>query len=308
MVKSFYEILAEEANEYSYKVHSTADIHNPERFARIRMSLYPYQIRQFEASGYIPWSKGNNKFPNEPNSPVYTIKVSTSLPLDTHSVVQTMAMLAHINSIHLLIEPDDDSPEVVDMVTKPNEVKDAQESVGDKRIGAFIKELSSQRDERMKRTTTREVYESYTTTQLGLEKIVKKPLRKGYYMVETYKDNGKIYLHAQGPFESRSENDDYRDMIKVSRAEILSEGINNGNYDVNVLIGMEENYDVGDRMFEVKVKDTSSNRHFSTLVRASESKEAIGLAIRQVGEEHKLDPKKLIATFSKPTSGSGSSW
>src|SRR5271170_1616658 len=121
MNKTFTEILAEQDEEFVYHIISTADIHNPERFSRVRYALLPYQIKSIEADSYLPWSKGNKKFPAEPNSPTYTIKLVTGLPVDCRSVIQTLAMATHIHVSHLMIEPENGECEV-DLVKKPEEV------------------------------------------------------------------------------------------------------------------------------------------------------------------------------------------
>lgn len=232
MTKTFHEILAEKEDEFIYRIHSTADIHDPELCAKIHLSLLPYKIKSMDCETYKPLRKNNEMFPDEPNSPTYTIKVITGHPL-TKGFLMTLAMDAHIHQSHLKIEPDKaEDPDTQVEVSKD----DAQSLVGTKRIGSFIKELKKERDKRDEMTVKREVYENFYTTHRGLEVVLKKPFMKGYYLVEAYKEDGKKYFNAEGPFEVRPEGNLYIDRFNAGTPKIVSETNNGGLCGVKVLV------------------------------------------------------------------------
>src|ERR1044071_196419 len=220
MTKTFREILAEKDDEYTYFVRSTADIHNPKLFDRIEMSFMPYRIKSIERDSYRPISRDNKSFPDEPNSATYSIKLITGLKVPKE-FIHTLAPDVHIHMSHLKIEGDQD----VELVNQPGTVSstDSQSLVGQKRIGDFVKELQAERKQRMKDTTEREVYESFYTTHRGIQDVTKKPVRNGYYMVETFRQNGKTYLKAEGPFEARPAGNDYSDRIQSVWSKIVAE-------------------------------------------------------------------------------------
>jgi hypothetical protein len=233
MAKTFWEILAEADDEYVYYIHSTAPIHRPDMFEKVKLSLMPYEIKSIECESYKPLTKANTMFPEEPNTPTFTIKVVTRYPL-TKGFLSTLAMDAHIHIAHLKITPD----KTLEPMNEPEEVpsKDAQSLVGNKRIAEFIKELQADRKARDDMSWNREVYESFYTTHLGLESAIKKPLKKGYYIVETFQEGGKHYLRAEGPFDSRPEGNAYHDRIRTVNPQIISETMNGGLYGVQVLV------------------------------------------------------------------------
>jgi predicted metal-binding protein len=233
MTKTFYEILAEKEDEFVYHIYSTANIHDPEICAKIRISLLPYKIKSMECESYKPLSKNNDMFPNEPNSPTYAIKVITGHPI-TKGFLSTLAMDAHIHVSHLKIIPESD----IDLINKPKEVSsdDAQKLVGTKRLGNFIKELQKERNTRDEMKITREVYECFFTTQRGLEIVVGKPMKKGYYMIEAFIDDGKKYFKAEGPFLTRPDGNPFFDRFKVKNPKIVHESENSRLHSLVVLV------------------------------------------------------------------------
>ncbi len=233
MAKTFRELLAEKDDEFTYYVRSTADIHRPELFERVRHAFLPYRVISCDIDSYKPISRNNKSFPDEPNSPTYSIKVVTGLKVPKEHI-QTLAMTVHIHMAHLKIEGDQD----VELMNNPEAVTStiAQALVGQKRIAEFVRELQADKRKRMKDTTEREVYESFYTTHRGLEDVVKKPIRKGYYLIEAFREDGKNYLIAEGPYGSRPEGNEYCDRIKVAGSQIVAEGTAGDKYGVQVLI------------------------------------------------------------------------
>ena len=233
-MKSIFEMLAEKDEEFIYHVHSTADIHDPERRERVRLEFMPYEIKSLECESYKPLSKLNTMFPNEPNSPTFTIKVITRYPL-TKGFLENLASTVHIHIAHLRIE----GKHGYDPVNKPEEVSstEAQKLAGSKRIADFIKDLQDERKDRNKMDWTREVYETFFTTHRGLQSLVKTPIRNGYYMVEAYQEGGKRYLYAEGPFVTRPANDPYYDRIRVDNTQVITEGLSqDGLYVAQIMV------------------------------------------------------------------------
>ncbi len=226
-------MIAERDEEHVYHVHSTNDIHDPDRRERVRLEFMPFEIKSFECESYKPLSKINTMFPEEPYSPIFTIKVITRYPL-TKGFLETLAWAVRVDISHLRIEGEHG----YDPVNKPEEVSssDSQKLVGTKRIADFIKELQDDRKNRKEMSWTREVYEAFFTTHRGLQNLVETPIRNGYYAVEAYREDGKKYLHAKGPFINRSEESPYQDRIYVQKSNVISEVTNDGLYDVNILI------------------------------------------------------------------------
>jgi hypothetical protein len=307
MKKTFREILAEKDEEYTYHVKSTVDIHNPEWFERVRMSLMPYQIKSLAPDGYTPYTANNKTFPNQPNSPTFTVKVVTGLPVDTQRALETMAMICHIHRSHLYMSPEDDVAS--EIVGKPQEVSsaDSQLLVGAKRIGEFMKELQSDRKDREEKFVTREVYESFFTTHRALEHAVKKPIRNGYYMVEMLREGDHTYMRAEGPFATRPDGNEYRDKIAVRLAKIVTEQTTGAMYSVLAETQIDGQA-VNSKMFEVGVSDLNSGRRYTSMVRAESPDIARQMAVRQVAEANKIDPEHLSAMAPKPSASAPLMW
>lgn len=227
MTKTFREILAEKDDEFVYYVRSTADIHLPELFERIRLSLIPYRIKSFEKDSYKPVGKENKYFPDDPHAPSYSIRAVTGLKIPK-GFTAALAMDANIHVSHMRLDG-----EGVDL-NDPEPTQDAQRLVGTKRIADFIGELQADRKTRKEATTTREVYESFCTTHRGIADILKKPLRNGYYTVEAFRQAENDYLMIKGPLASRPHLE-YRDRIAVV-ANVVSESITGGVYNGKLLI------------------------------------------------------------------------
>jgi hypothetical protein len=308
MTKTFHEILAEKDDEYTYHVKSTVDIHQPERFERIRMTLMPFQIKAIVADGYTPLSKDNKTFPNQPNHPTFSVKVVTGLPVDTKRTLETMAMMLHIHQSHLNMTPEDDVASV--LPGKPVEVDKttSQLLVGQKRIGEFMKELQSDRKEREEKFVTREVYECYFTTHRALETMMKKPYSKGYYMIEGSQEGDQHFIRTEGPFNNRPDGNIYRDRIGLKPLEIVSESDADGLRGSVILVERKVAPNVSEMMFEVGVSDMNSGRRFTSMVRAASPDIAREMAVTQVAEAHRIDPSSLTAMAPKPANSSPLMW
>lgn len=293
--KTFREILAEKDEEFTYHIKSTADIHRPELFERVRHALMPYRIKSITAEGYMPITKDNKTFPDQPNSPTYVIKVITGLPIDTKSALEMVAMTCHIHIAHLYMAPEDDVASYLS--GKPVEVDSttSQLLVGTKRIDAFMQELQKDRKEREKKAITREVYESFFTTHRALASVVKKPLRNGYYMVEMIQEGDDRFMRSEGPFETRPDGNPYRDHTGIRSAKIVSETDAGDMYGVEVMVEEMMPSNAGELMFEVGVADMNLGRRYTSIVRASSPEIAREIAVRQVAETHKIDPSTLTA-------------
>lgn len=298
MIKSFHEILAEKDEDFTYYVKSTVDIHQPEYFERVKHALLPWRIKEIRPDGHTPISRDNRTFPHWPNTATYTVKVVTGLPVDTKKTLELVAMVCHIHISHLKMVPDDDVES--ELVGKPIEVDSgtSQSLVGTKRIGEFMRELKKDRAEREQKAVTREVYESFYTTHRALENVLKKPIRKGYYVVEMGRQDDSLYLRAEGPYKDRTDEEAYRDTIEVGSAEIVSEDDSTDHYGVHALIEIRKPK-IGVRMFEVRVADMNSGRRFTTTVHAATPEIARQNAVQQVAEANRLDPADLTAMAPK---------
>ena len=103
-MKTFREILAEQDDEFVYLVKSTADIHDPLVFAKVKLALTGFKIRAIMVDQYRPLQKDNPDFPAEPNSALYVVKVTTALPVVGGE--QLIAIHARINQAQLLVLPE----------------------------------------------------------------------------------------------------------------------------------------------------------------------------------------------------------
>lgn len=294
MRKSFYEVLAEQDEEFTYYVKSTYDIQQPEYFERVKHALLPWRIKEIKPDGHTPYSRDNKTFPDWPNTATFSIKVVTGLPIDTKKTLETVAMVCHIHISHLKMLPEDDVQS--ELVGKPVEVDKttAQLLVGSKRIGEFMHELKKDRAEREKKGITREVYESFFTTHLALENLLKKPIRNGYYMVEMSHEGTDTYMRAEGPYEARTDGNPYRDSIGVAGAKIVSEDASGALYGVQALVELKKKISVG-QTFEVRVSDMNSGRRFTSMVHAMTPELARQMAVQQVAETNRLNPTDLTA-------------
>lgn len=293
-MKTFRQILAETEEEFEYEIRSCANIHTTEKLEQIRAALRPYRVISVEAGAYKVPSEKNEDFPNHPT---YTVHACTGFPIpwDNDNPVQIIALHTRINQANLKVEsphkpkePANEKGEYTPMTgndlgkaTPDAKVEDGQSKVGLKRLNSFMKELQGERKERETDTVKREVYEAYTVVHTELAAAVGHPMRKGYYLIESYPNQNK--MRAYGPYSDRPVNYAYREnALKSVKLELLHESGPNRSRQSDWVFKttpVAESSDIppASRLYEVTVRNLK-NGHPYTIAMAGLTPEHAGRA------------------------------
>lgn len=322
MHKSLRSILAESDQEFTYWVKSTYNIHEPEVMDQIRLAMLPYDLRAIEKGAYKPIGAGNKDFPNVPDSPSYSVKVTLGLePPEDDDALQKVALFTRIFDEHLLVhkdgvdphkelEADDDgeyknlAQSAKDFSSSLDDVVDgAQDEVGEKRIGAFLKDLEAQlkKERESIRQITPKLKESFVTSHMALN-TVSPGWKRGFYVVERAQaDQGT--MKVSGPFTKQPTNYEFVADLVVEGAGSLtvesSSKIVMEAYDRNFKYTMKptsKGKTVTETKYSVDVKDQDTGKSYNVIVDALDDTRARDRAVVVVARQHKLNQESLLAT------------
>lgn len=326
MHKSLRSILAENDQEFTYWVKSTYNIHDEETMDQIRLAMLSYDLREIDKGAYKPIGAGNKDFPNVPNSPSYSVKVVVGLdPPTTNDALQRVSLFTRIFTDNLLVYKDGVDPHKEPETDEPtgkyknlaqsakdfsssldNIVANAQDDVGEKRIGSFLKDLEAQlKKERgeIKQITPR-LKEAFVTSHIALNSV-EAGWRRGFYVVErTEVDHGTMKI--TGPFSKQPSNYEFIADLSVPGSGSLvvesGESIVMERFDRNfkyTLKPTQRNDTVTEAKFSVDVQDQDTGKTYNVIVDALDDAKARDRAVVTVANQNKLNQEVLIATDPK---------
>lgn len=329
MGKSFRAMLVENDQEYTYNIRSIRNIHDSDVMDFIRLALLPWDLRKISKGTYIPplASKGNG-FVVEPWAGVYTLKVVLGIePPDNNTAVQKIALFTHINDEYLHVykegesenqmdnSDDDPSPSedyktlaqnAKDWNATPDNVVNADNLTGNKRLGDFLRELEKERKEREDYINQYDVEpvlkEAFVTSHIALKEATGQSRLKGFYLVERFEENSNI-LHINGPYKNLPDSHPFLPEINKKGAgsfEAINENavkLVDPDRDFSFLQLVEL---AAPQPREVTVIDQDTGREYHVIVRSLDETDARTKAITQVANKHNLDSNKLLAADPEP--------
>ncbi len=324
MHKSLRAILAESDQEFTYWIKSIYDIHEDEVLGQIRLAMLPYDLRSVEVGAYKPIGAGNTDFPNAPSSPSYSVKVILGIePGEADDPLQKVSLFTRINVENLLVHKDGVDPNAEpkgepegeyknlaqsakDFSSSLDDVVDnAQDDVGQKRVGSFLKDLESQlkKEREAIRQITPKLKESFVTSHIALNNV-KTGWRRGFYVIERA-DNDQGVMNVSGPFTKQPTNFEFIAELSVAGAGSLTvesnESIVMEAYDRNFKYTMKptRKQSMSKEKFSVDVQDQDTGKVYNVVVDAMDDTRARDRAVLVVARQNKLNQETLIATDPK---------
>jgi hypothetical protein len=321
MHKSLRALLAEGDQEYTYWIKSTYNIHEDEVMDQIRLAMLPYDLRAVEEGAYKPIGAGNKDFPNVPDSPSYSVKVILGLePEEADDPLQKVALFTRINTEHLLVHKDGVDPHAEPKAEAEGEYKNlaqhakdftsslddvvagAQDEVGEKRVGTFLKDLEAQlkKEREAIRQITPKLKESFVTSHIALNNV-KGGWKRGFYVVERA-ENDQGNMKISGPFAKQPTNFEFIAELAVPGAGVLtvesSDSIIMEAYDRNFKYTLKptRSKTMVEAKFSVDVQDQDTGKVYNVVIDAMDDARARDRAVLVVARQNKLNQETLIAT------------
>ncbi len=324
MHKSLRAILAEVDQEFTYWIKSTYNIHEDEIMDQIRLAMLPYDLRAVEVGAYRPIGEGDKDFPNVPAAASYSVKVTLGIePMEPDDGLQKVSLFTRINADNLLFHKDgvdphadpkeEPEPEYKNLAQSAKDfsssldavVAGAQDEVGQKRVGTFLKDLEAQlkKERNDIRQITPNLKESFVTSHIALNSV-KNGWRRGFYVVErAEEDRGSMKI--SGPFAKQPTNFEFIAELSVpgagnltaeSNAKIIME-----SYDRNFKYTMKpaRRKSMAEAKFSVDVQDQDTGKTYNVIVDATDDTRARDRAVLVVARQNKLNQETLIATEPK---------
>jgi hypothetical protein len=327
MTKTFGEFLVDNDEQYTYFIRSVRNIHDPEVVDLIRLSLLSFDLRSITNAGYDPRMDQSGKmFPHNHGCPVYSLKVVTGTELISEVVIQKIAFFTNINHMYLFVhaegetmsrETNFDEPEI-DIDSKydslAHSAKDwngtpdkdtidpnAQDLVGNNRIGKFLKELEDDRKSREEFIKNRNIepklHESFVTSHYALSDAIGRTPLKGYYLIERTKEKVDEMV-IDGPFKDKPINYDFvptlqldniktYEVVDPSHVKIIAEDMS--------FFFTKRLFENETKTYEVEVKDQDSGKTYPVVVKSKNETNARTKAINIVSRKEKIDKGRLIA-------------
>lgn len=306
-MKPFLAYLAEQEQDYEYKLCSVENIHNAEMMEKIRLALGRYGLISIEPQGVQTQvtSASGNKFDEYPFMPVFICKVVLANPLSSRAATQSVSLFTRIKDDKLKFFDKGDKIVMdgaeAEQHAHPVEVDgSAQEEVGDKRaqslVSDLVKELEAKRDAA---TIEREVYEGWTASHHEVSKMLGQKVERGFYLVEHYENHEGVIL---GPFKKCPANYDYIGKLPTVS---LTETAEDGDY-TEFLVEFDETSmqadpeDAGTRdagsSMEVKVTDQDTGKEHTVAVRATSANAARSKAVEILAARTGISKDRLMPT------------
>lgn len=308
VMKPFRAFLAEQEQDYEYKLCSVENIHTTEMLEKMRLALGRYGLIEMEPKGIQTQVSAAEKseFHQYPFMPVYVVKIVLANPLSSASAVQSVSLFTRIKDEKLKFF-DKDSKIVMDGAENeqhahPVEVdsKGAQSEVGDVHAQSLLtdlmKEITAKRDAN---TVEVPVYEGFTASHHDIAKMIDCEVRRGFYLVERYADGKGV---IQGPFSKIPENYDY--VTTIPKATVIeSSGVDNlMEYKVKYAEAEHQNSpsDAGGKdvakPMQVEVTDQDTGKEHTVAVKATSVNAARAKAVEILSARLGISKDRLLPT------------
>lgn len=291
---------------------------------QIRLAMLPYDLRAMEVGAYKPIGSGDKDFPNVPDTASYSVKVVLGLePMEADDALQKVSLFTRINDEHLLVHKDGVDPHAAPKEEPEGEYKNlaqsakdfssslddvvdgAQDEVGQKRVGSFLKDLESQlkKERESIRQITPKLKEAFVTSHLALNNV-KTGWKRGFYVVERA-ENDQGVMKVSGPFTKQPTNFEFIAELAVHGAGTLTvesnESIVMEAYDRNFKYTLKpaRKQSMAEAKFSVDVQDQDTGKVYNVVVDAMDDTRARDRAVLVVARQNKLNQETLIATDPK---------
>lgn len=209
-MKPFRAFLAEQDQDYEYKLCSVENIHTTDVLANIRLALGRYGLIELTPNGVQTQVK-DSKFSDYPFMPVYVTKVVMVNPISSNSAAQSISLFTRIKDDKIKLFDKDDEIVMDGSENDPHtpvevDSKDAQSEVGDAHAQSLMSDLMKEITKSREEKAEVPVYEGFTASHHDVTKILGRKVRSGFYLAE--KDESG-YGIMRGPFKMLPENYDY---------------------------------------------------------------------------------------------------
>lgn len=311
-MKPFRAYLAEQEQDYEYKLCSVENIHTDEMVQKIHLALDRYGLISLEPKGVQTTAKdtANNQFSEYPFMSVFVSTVVLANPLSSDAAVQSIALFTRIKDKKIQFFDKDDKIVMdgadAEQHAHPVEVDStgAQEEVGDLRAKSLISDVMKDIIARREATTIeREVYEGFVASHHEIATILGQSVARGFYLGERFDDDTGLIT---GPFDKCPDNYDY---VGPLREAVVVETTDRGElfeYAVEYAPSEAQNdpedggqRDVGKSM-SVEIVDQDSGKTHSIVVRATSNNAARAKAIEVMASRTGLSKERYMATNPKP--------
>lgn len=307
MMKPFRAFLAEQDQDYEYKLCSVENILDGEVMAQIRMALGRHGLISVEPQGVQTKiaDAAARKFDKYPFMPVHVLKLVMSNPISSRSAVQSVALFTRIPETKLglfdmkdqIVMDGAEGEQHAHPVEYPS--KDAQAEVGDARaqnlVSDLMKDITKTREER---SYEREVYEGVVASHREVARATGRRLDKGFYIIENRGDEGNIMV---GPFAKMPINYEYASKLSLMT---LGESKNSGSglreYSVEYpeTEKQDDPLDAGTRFegntYDVEMIDQDTGKSYTVAVRAGSERAARSRAAEIVAAQQGISKDRLI--------------
>lgn len=305
-MKPFRAFLAEQEQDYEYKLCSVENIHTTEMLEQMRLALGRYGLIEMEPNGIQTQVTAAEKseFTQYPFMPVYVVKVILANPLSSTSAVQSVSLFTRIKDDKLKFF-DKDSKIVMDGAENeqhahPVEVdsKGAQSEVGDEHAKSLLtdlmKEITAKRDSS---TVELPVYEGFTASHHDVSQIIGREVRRGFYLAENTEDGWGV---IQGPFNKLPENYDYVETLP--KATVVESHTHDNLMEYKVKYAEAEHQempaDAGGKdvakTMQIQVVDQDTGREHTVAVKASSSDAARKRAVEILHSRTGISKERLL--------------
>lgn len=290
------------------------------------MAFLSKGITDIDKDYYKPIAAENKDFPHFPNMPTYCVKVYLPLEINPVDAAERVALMTGINQdyigVHVKGEKldwgtEDETKPVkykamastkgeFNATTDGAIVDNAQDEVGSKRIGSFMKELEADRKEREKLSGEFKIEESFVVSHHVAPKIVGRPVRKGYYFVESTGTGVQVW----GPYKDKPINYPmYNTIMENAGLELVSD-TKKGDirlFELRTTSTPHQTFAVDHERnrsemtkekqpFEVEVLDTNTGRRYTVYIKAFNQGSARTKGVNAVAQREKLNQGTLVAT------------
>lgn len=307
-MKPFRTFLAEQEQDYEYKLCSVENIHTTEMMEKLRLALGRYSLIEMEPKGIQTQITAAEKseFTQYPFMPVYVVKVVLANPLSSASAVQSVSLFTRIKDDKLKFF-DKDSKIVMDGAENeqhahPVEVdgKGSQAEVGDEHAKSLLtdlmKEITAKRDAN---TVEVPVYEGFTATHRDVSKILGREVRRGFYLAEMQDDGWGV---IQGPFTKMPENYDY--VTTLPKATVVESSAQDNLMEYKVKYAEAEHQempaDAGGKevakVMQVDVTDQDTGKEHTVGVKATSANAARAKAVEILAGRLGISKDRLLPT------------
>lgn len=302
-MKPFRVVLAEQDQDFEYKLCSIENIGDTYVLDRIRLALGRYGLISVESMGATMKLQAdeNSMFPNYPFLPIYTVKVVMTNPITSRNAIQSVALFSTIPQETLKFF-DMSGNLVMDGVEAEQNAHGvevdkafAQSEVGDSRAKALVSDMMKDIMAKRDGTVKVPVYETTMISHHEVQTIIGQRVSRGFYMMEAVSSNRSLIT---GPFGTVADNLDFpKSITPGTLVESRSVG-DMMEFTVSSEPSIKEPVDAGRRVehkpMQVVLIDQDTGKEYTVVVRSSDEESARSSAIEILAGKTGISKEKLL--------------